>query len=231
MKTPLIYKRWPAKHPDRIQLYSANSPNGIKVSTALEEMALAYEPHTVNIFEGEQFTDEYKSINPNSKIPAILDPDGANGKPVTIMESGAILIYLAEKSGKLLSSDPIEKNACLQWLFFQVGHVGPMFGQFEHFDKFAVDKCQDPYPKERYRKEAARLLGVLEARLADRDFIMGSGYSIADIATFPWVRSVKEICRDEDYLGMAEFRNVGSWLARCVERPASVRGINVCVLV
>lgn len=227
---PLIYRRWPPQHPERIQLYSINSPNGIKIGTALEETGLAYEPHVVNILDGDQFTDEYKSLSPNSKIPAIIDPEGPGGHMISIMESGAILIYLAEKSGKLLPADPIGKNECLQWLFFQVGHIGPMFGQFEHFYRFAGKDVEDPYARDRYRNESQRLLGVLDSRLSDRDFIVGTDYSIADVATFPWVRKVMELCRSEDHLGMAEFRSVAAWFARCMDRPASQTGISVCAL-
>lgn len=230
MAEPLIFKRWPPQHPDRIQLYSINSPNGIKAGTALEEMGLAYEPHLVNILEGDQFTEEYKSLNPNSKIPSIIDPQGPNGAPISIMESGAILIYLAEKSGKFLPTDPVEKNACLQWLFFQVGHIGPMFGQFEHFYRFAGKDVEDPYARERYRDETRRLMAVLDGRLSDRDHIMGRDYTIVDIATFPWVRSVMRLCEPEDHIDMASFRNVTAWFERCMDRPAVQRGVTVCAL-
>ncbi len=228
MTEPLIYGRWPPRHPERIQLYSIDSPNGIKVGTMLEETGLAYEPHVVNIREGDQFTEPYKSLSPNSKIPAIIDPKGPDGARVAIMESGAILIYLAEKSGKLMPADAVGKNECLQWLFFQVGHIGPMFGQFEHFYRFAGKDVKDTYARDRYRNEARRLLGVLDGRLSGRDFILGFGYSIADIATFPWVHSVKRLCEKEDHLGMAEFRHVNAWFARCMDRPASRTGLTVC---
>ncbi len=224
MSKPLIYNRWPAKHEDRIQLYSLGTPNGFKVSIALEEMGLPYEAHIVNIMKGDQHTEAFKSVNPNSKIPAMIDPQGPNGKLVSLMESGAILIYLAEKSGKLMPTDPIEKSECLQWLFFQVGHIGPMFGQFGHFYKFAVEQCQDPYPKERYRKETQRLLGVLEDRLSDRKYIMGSAYTIADIAIFPWVSTLSGFYEAGEYLGMSEYKKVEAWVNACQERPATERG-------
>ena len=225
---PLTYDRWPPQYPERIQLYSINSPNGIKISTALEETGLPYEPHFVDIRSGDQFSEAYKSLSPNSKIPAIIDPRGPGGRMISIMESGAILIYLAEKSGKLLPADPIQKNECLQWLFFQVGHIGPMFGQFEHFYRFAGKDVEDPYARDRYCGESQRLLGVLDERLSERDFIAGPSYSIADIATFPWVRTVAKLCRDEDHLGLADFRAVAAWFDRCMERPASQAGISVC---
>lgn len=228
MKHHPIFERWPPKHPDQIQLYSINSPNGIKAATVLEETGLPYEPHTVNLFEDEQFTDEYKSLSPNSKIPAIIDPNGPNGAMLSIMESGAILIYLAEKSGTLLPSDPIAKSECLQWLFFQVGHIGPMFGQFEHFFRFAGKDLADPYTKERYRNEARRLLTVLDERLEGRDTIMGTEYTIADIAIFPWVRSIKRMCETEDYLGLHDLVHVNCWLTACIERRASRIGFTVC---
>ena len=228
MSRPLIYDRWPPSHDDWIQLYSINSPNGIKIAVALEELGLDYDPHLVNILDGDQHTAAFKSVSPNSKIPAIIDPRGPGGQSIAIMESGAILIYLAEKTGKLLPSDAIARNQCLQWLFFQVGHIGPMFGQYEHFFVHAADKCADPYPKERYGAEAIRLLGVLEDRLAGREFIMDGGYTIADIATFPWVRSLRE--RAEGHIELADYPAVDAWLARCTERPAFATGRTVCAL-
>lgn len=224
----LIYKRWPAEHPDTIQLYSMNTPNGIKISVALEEMEISYDPHTVNILKGDQFTDEYKSVSPNSKIPAIVDPNGPGGKSIAIMESGAILIYLAEKVGKLLPSDPIGKNECLQWLFFQVGHIGPTFGQFGHFYKFAADKCKDPYPRDRYLNETKRLLAVIDRRLNGKSFIMGREYTIADIAIFPWVNALIAFYGAGDILKINEFENLQSWLKSCLQRPAYLKGSKVC---
>jgi len=226
MSKPLIYERWPPRHADWIQLYSINSPNGIKIAVALEELGLDYDPHLVNILEGDQHTAEFKSVSPNSKIPAIIDPQGPGGKLITIMESGAILIYLAEKTGKLLPTDPIERNECIQWIFFQVGHIGPMFGQYEHFFVHAADKCAHPYPKERYGAEAIRLLGVLEGRLAGRDFIMGGHYTIADIAICPWVRSLRK--QAEGHMDLGDFPAVNAWLKRCTERPAFEIGRTVC---
>ncbi|MBF0276524.1 MAG: glutathione S-transferase N-terminal domain-containing protein [SAR324 cluster bacterium] len=224
MSKPLIYKRWPPQHEDQIQLYSLGTPNGLKASIALEEMGLSYEAHIVDIMKGDQHTEEFKSVNPNSKIPAIIDPNGPHGKAVSIMESGAILVYLAEKSGRLMPSDPVEKNECLQWLFFQVGHIGPMFGQFGHFYKFAADQCKDPYPKERYQKETQRLLAVLEKRLENRDFLLGSSYSIADIATFPWVSTLSGFYEAGEYLGLSNYENVGTWVKTCTARPSYEKG-------
>src|SRR5688500_12026521 len=173
-----------------LQLYTLPTPNGQKASIALEELALSYEVHRIDISKGDQFQPEFVKINPNSKIPALVDPEGPDGKPLAIMESGAILIYLAEKTGKLLSRDPRQRSETLQWLFFQVGSVGPMFGQFGHFYKYAKDKCDHPYPAERYTNETRRLLGVLEARLKEKGEWLTQEFSIADIATCPWVNGI-----------------------------------------
>jgi len=230
MTQPLIYQRWSAENPDIIQLYALNTPNGMKVSIALEEMELEYEPHTVNIRDGDQFTEEFKSVNPNSKIPAIIDPNGPGGKPLQIMESGAILIYLAEKSGKLMPIDPALKNKCMQWLFFQVGHVGPMFGQFGHFYKFAADKCKDPYPTERYANETRRLLAVIDHQLENNPYIIGDEYTIADIAIFPWVNALLTFYGAGDFLNFNDYPKLQFWLRKCLERPASLIGSDVCSL-
>jgi GST-like protein len=219
--------QWPIEHPDRLQLYSLATPNGQKVSIALEELGLPYEAHKVNILEGEQFTDEFKAVCPNSKIPALVDPNGPDGKPLAIFESGAILLHLAEKTDKLLPTDPRRRSECVQWLFFQMANVGPMFGQFGHFYRFAKEKL--PYAIERYTNEARRILGVLETRLAEGNYLVDNEYTIADIATFPWVG-----CLDwgynasEDLKLKEEFPRVMAWYSRCTERPASVRGAKVC---
>ncbi|WP_038016203.1 glutathione binding-like protein [Synechococcus sp. PCC 7335] len=218
-------KKWPVQYPDRIQLYSLGTPNGQKAAVALEEMALPYEAHRVDIMEGDQFTDEFVTINPNSKIPAIVDPNGPNGEPLAVFESGAILIYLAEKSGKCLPPDPAARSECLQWLFFQVGGVGPMFGQFGHFYKYAKEKI--PYGIERYQTEVKRLLGVLEKRLQERDFLVGAEYTIADIATFPWVGCLVWGYKAAEILELESFPAVMAWYDRCAKRPASVRGLEV----
>ena len=220
-----ITKRWPARQPDRIQLYSLPTPNGVKVSIALEELDLPYEAHRVSFETDDQMTPEFLSLNPNNKIPAIIDPNGPNGVALPLFESGAILWYLAEKTGKLLPRDPAARYSCLQWLMFQMGGVGPMFGQFGHFHKFAADKVSDPYPRMRYLTETKRLLGVLEDRLADRDFIMGADYTIADIAIFPWVRTLGGFYEAGDITGLNDLVHVPRWLDTCLARPAVARGL------
>src|SRR5690349_10630877 len=182
-----ITKKWPAKHPDRIQLYSLPTPNGVKVSILLEETGLPYEPHLVSFETNDQMSPEFLSLNPNNKIPAILDPDGPDGKPLALFESGAILIYLAAKSGQFLPADAAGRYETLQWLMFQMGGIGPMFGQVGFFHKFAGRHYDDKRPRDRYVAEAKRLLAVLERRLDGRAWIMGDDYTIADIATLPWV--------------------------------------------
>ena len=221
--------KWPAQYPDRIQLYSLGTPNGQKVAIALEEMALPYEAHRIDIMAGDQFTDEFVAINPNSKIPAIVDPKGPGGLSLSVFESGAILIYLAEKSGQYLPTDPAARSECLQWLFFQVGGVGPMFGQFGHFYKYAKDKI--PYGISRYQAETRRLLGVLEKQLEDQDFLIGEDYSIADMATFPWVGALDWGYNAIELLQLnSDFPNVIAWYDRCRQRPAAARGLGVTKL-
>lgn len=210
---------------NKIQLYSLGTPNGQKVSVALEEMGLPYDAHLINIMQGDQFKDEFVQINPNSKIPAIVDPDGPGGNHA-VFESGAILLYLAEKSGKFLSHDPKKRSETLQWLFFQMGGVGPMFGQFGHFFKYAKDKCDHEYPVERYTKETKRLLSVIDKRLEGRDFLVDE-YSIADMAIFPWVLCLDKFYHAREYLGLDEYRNINNWVNRICERPASHKGLGV----
>lgn len=222
-----ITKRWPAEHQDRIQLYSFPTPNGVKVSIALEEMGLPYEAHKVSIMDGDQHTDEFRSLNPNGKIPAIVDPNGPGGEPIGLFESGAILIYLAEKSGKLMPADPARRLECLQWVMFQMGGIGPMFGQFGFFFKFAGKAMEDKTAMHRYRDETKRLLGVLEGRLADRQWIMGDEYTIADIMSFPWVRTLDMFYEAADELGLADFPAVNGWVERCAARPASQKGSSI----
>lgn len=213
---------------NEIQLFSLATPNGQKIGIALEEMGLPYKPHTINIGRGDQFTPEFIAVNPNSKIPAITDPSGPDGMPISIMESGAILLYLAQKSGKFLPKDPRLQSEVMQWLFFQVGGVGPMFGQFGHFFKFAKEKCDHPYPVERYATEAKRLLAVLETRLKGRLFLVGDEYSIADMATMPWVNGVSVFYGGKEKLELDKFTNVGAWVKRCLDRPKTAVGMNVC---
>ena len=222
-----ITKRWPARHPDRLQLYSLPTPNGVKISIALEETGLPYEAHLVDFDTNDQMTPEFLSLNPNNKIPAIIDPDGPGGKPLGLFESGAILVYLAEKTGKLLPTDAARRYETLQWLFFQMGGIGPMFGQFGFFYKFAGKEFEDRRPAHRYRDESRRLLGVLDKRLDGRQWIMDDEYTIADIAMFPWIRGVDVFYGGREELGFDEVPNVTSWLERCIARPASQIGLNV----
>lgn len=222
-----ITSKWPATNAAAIQLYSLPTPNGIKASAMLEETGLAYEAHLVSFGTNDQKTEEFLSLNPNGKIPAIIDPDGPGGKPIGLWESGAILVYLADKSGQFMPSDPTARYECLQWVFFQMGGVGPMFGQFGHFHKFAGDSCDHPYPKQRYMDETRRLLAVLEQRLESGHYLMGADYTIADIATWPWVRTLGGFYDAHEALGLDDFPTVNVWLATCADRPASKSAINI----
>lgn len=210
----------------RLQLYSLATPNGQKVSIALEEMGLEYDAHKVDITKGAQFDPEFIKINPNSKIPALVDREGDHGRPLHIMESGAILIHLADLSGKFLSTDPAQRNRTLQWLFFQVGSVGPMFGQFGHFYKYA--KGDHPYSLERYSKETKRLLKVIDDQLEKEEFLSGNEMTIADIATAPWVDALTEFYKADEQLELESFTNVKSWLGKFLDRPAVQKGQKVC---
>ncbi len=210
-----------------IQLYSLGTPNGQKVSIALEEMGLAYDAHLVDISKGDQFKPEFLKINPNNKIPAIVDLDGPDGQPINVFESGAILVYLAEKSKQFLPEDPRLRTETLQWLFFQMGGIGPMFGQFGHFFKYAKDKCDHPYPLERYTNEAKRLLLVLEKRLEGRHYLVGETYTIADMATVPWILCLSEFYKGETVLGLDQYKNVEAWVKRICERPKTKAGLRV----
>jgi GST-like protein len=222
-----ITRRWPPTFADRIQLYSLNTPNGVKVSIMLEETGLAYEPHLVDITSNENHSREFLSLNPNGKIPAIIDPQGPGGKPLALFESGAILIYLADKSGKFLSSDAAERYLAIQWVFFQNAGIGPMFGQVGYFNKFAGKEIADKRPLQRYVDEAKRLLAVLEDRLADRPWIMGEDYSIADISTLGWVRNLITFYEARDLVGFDTLTNVPAWLERGLARPAVQRGLEI----
>jgi GST-like protein len=225
-----ITSRWPTKTPDIIQLYSLQTPNGVKISVALEELALPYEPHYVSFARTDQKTAEFVSLNPNGRIPAIVDPNGPDGKPIGLFESGSILLYLAEKTGKLIPADAAGRYETIQWVFFQMAGIGPMFGQFGHFYKFAADKvANNSYPVERYRDEAKRLLSVLESRLQGRQWIMGDEYTIADITTFPWIRGADIFYGGREVLDYAKFPAVMDWLQRCIARPASEKGLNIPV--
>lgn len=222
-----ITKRWPAQNPDVIQLYSLPTPNGVKVSIMLEETGLDYEPHLINIGEDETWTPEFLSLNPNGKIPAIIDPNGPNGAPLGLFESGAIIQYLAEKTGKFLPADPAKRIETIQWVYFQMGGLGPILGQLGFFHKFAGKEIEDKRPLDRYRKESKRLLGVLETRLEGRDWIMGDEYTIADIASLGWVRNLIGFYDAGDLVDYDEFKNVPAWLERGLERPAVQRGVNI----
>jgi GST-like protein len=222
-----ITARWPAQHPDRIQLYSFPTPNGVKISIALEELGLPYEAHRVDITKNETHTPDFLSLNPNGKIPAIIDPDSPGGKPLGLFESGAILTYLAEKTGKLMPADAAARYETLQWVFFQVGGVGPMFGQLGFFYKFGGNAIEDKRPLERYSSETKRLLGVLEGRLDGRDWIMGGDYTIADIALFPWVRGLTVVYDAGELLGWQDFPKVKDWMERAIARPASQKGLKI----
>ena len=222
-----ITQKWPAHDPDRLQLYSLPTPNGVKVSIALEETGLPYEPHRVSFDSNDQKSAEFTALNPYQKIPAIVDPDGPGGRPLALFESGAILLYLADKTGQLIEAEPALRYQTIQWLMFQVGGVGPMFGQVGFFHKFAGKDFEDKRPRDRYVGEARRLLAVLDARLADRPWIMGERYSIADIAIFPWVRNLVGFYGAGELVGIDAYRHVTRTLAAFVERPAVQAGLLV----
>ena len=222
-----ITRKWPAIRPNVLQLYSLPTPNGVKVSIMLEETGLAYEPHLVSFETNDQLSAEFLSLNPNNKIPAILDPNGPNGEPLALFESGAILVYLADKTGQLMPQDAAARYQCLQWLMFQMGGIGPMFGQLGFFHKFAGKEYEDKRPRDRYVAESARLLGVLDQHLQGRDWIMGDAYSIADIATFPWVRNLIGFYEAGDLVQFQRFANVRRVLDAFLARPAVVRGLSI----
>lgn len=222
-----ITKRWPAQHPDRIQLYSLPTPNGVKVSIMLEETGLPYEAHRVGFENNDQLTPEFLSLNPNNKIPAIIDPNGPGGKPLPLFESGAILLYLADKTGKFIPSDPAARYETIQWLMFQMGGVGPMFGQLGFFHKFAGKEYEDKRPRDRYVAESRRLLGVLDNRLQGQDWIMGKDYTIADMATWPWVRNLVGFYEAGEIVGFKDFPNLARVLAAFAARPAVAKGLDI----
>jgi GST-like protein len=222
-----ITKNWPAKQPDRIQLYSLPTPNGIKISVMLEETGLPYEPHLVRFETNDQLSPEFRSLNPNNKIPAILDPNGPDGRPMPLFESGAILIYLADKARQFLAFDGAARYQTIQWLMFQMGGVGPMFGQLGFFHRFAGKEYEDKRPRDRYVAEAQRLLAVLNQRLATRTWIMGNDYTIADIATLPWVRTLISFYGAAELVGMSDFPHVTRALETFLARPSVIRGIDI----
>ena len=226
LSTIPITRKWPAQHPDRLQLYSLPTPNGVKVSILLEELGLPYEPHLVDFGSNDQMSPEFLSLNPNNKIPAIIDPNGPGGQPLPLFETGAILIYLAEKTGHFMPADAAGRYETIQWLMWQMGGVGPMFGQLGFFHKFAGKDYEDKRPRDRYVAETKRLLAVLEQRLQGRQWIMGDAYTIADIAVFPWVRNLFGFYAAGDLVGMNDFPNVNRVLAAFVARPPVERGLN-----
>ncbi|EGP47497.1 glutathione S-transferase N-terminal domain-containing protein [Achromobacter insuavis] len=222
-----ITRKWPAQHPDRIQLYSLPTPNGVKVSILLEELGLPYEPHRVSFDSQDQFSPEFLSLSPNNKIPAILDPNGPDGKPLALFESGAILVYLASKSGQFIPADTAGRYETLQWVMFQMGGIGPMFGQLGFFHKFAGKDYEDKRPRDRYVAESKRLLGVLDKRLEGRDWVMGEQYTIADIAILPWVRNLVGFYGAGELVEFSQFKNVARVLEAFVARPAVAKGLTI----
>jgi GST-like protein len=222
-----ITKKWPPSDPNKIQLYSLPTPNGVKASIMLEEIGLPYEPHLVNFETDDQKTPEFRSLNPYGKIPALIDPQGPNGQAIGLFESGAILIYLADKSGKLLPRDPAARYQTIQWLFFQVGGVGPMFGQVGFFHKFAGKDFADKRPRDRYVGEAKRLLQVIDSQLASHAWLAGDEYSIADIATFPWIRNLAGFYGAGEIVGIDDYSHVKRALDAFVARPAVARGLTI----
>jgi GST-like protein len=222
-----IARRWPAKHPDRLQLYSFPTPNGVKASIMLEEIGLPYEAHTVAIGKNESWTPEFLSLNPNGKIPAIVDPNGPDGKPFRLFESGAILLYLAEKTGKLLPADPARRMETIQWVFFQMGGIGPIFGQVGFFNKFAGREYEDKRPLQRYVDEAKRLLGVVDTRLDGREWIMGDDYTIADVSMLGWIRNLIGFYEARELVEFDKLKRVPVWLERGLARPAVQRGLDI----
>jgi GST-like protein len=222
-----ISHKWPARYPDRLQLYSLPTPNGVKVSIMLEETGLPYEPHLVSFETNDQMTPEFLSLNPNNKIPAVIDPNGPDGKPLPLFESGAILIYLADKTGQLMPRAAAARYQTLQWLMFQMAGVGPMFGQVGFFHKFAGRDYEDKRPRDRYVAEAKRLLGVLDRQLADRAWITGDDYTIADVATFPWINNLIGFYEAGNLVGMEKFAHVVRALGAFMARPAVTRGLGI----
>lgn len=227
LSTFAITHKWPAQHPDRLQLYSLPTPNGVKVSIALEELGLPYEPHLVSFETNDQTSPEFLSLNPNNKIPAILDPHGPGGQPLALFESGAILLYLADKTGKLIPQDAAARYETIQWVMWQMGGVGPMFGQLGFFHKFAGKDYEDKRPRDRYVAESKRLLGVLNQRLAGRQWVMGDQYTIADIAILPWVRNLIGFYGAGDLVEFSQFTEVQRVLDVFVARPAVIKGLNI----
>lgn len=222
-----ITEKWPAQHPDRLQLYSLPTPNGVKIPIMLEEIGLPYEAHKVDFAKDDQNSPAFLSLNPNNKIPAILDPNGPGGQPLALFESGAILIYLADKSGKLLPSDPVARYQAIGWLMFQIGGVGPMFGQVGFFNKFAGKDYEDKRPRDRYVAESRRLLGVIDRQLAQHAWVAGQEFTIADIAIFPWINNLLTFYEASELVGVADFTHVTAALERFLARPSVQKGLTI----
>ena len=222
-----VTQKWPAPHPERLQLYSLPTPNGVKVSIMLEELGLPYDAHTVSFERQDQMSAEFLSLNPNNKIPAILDPNGPDGKPLQLFESGAILWYLAEKTSQLIPQDAARRYECMQWLFFQVGGVGPMMGQVGFFHKYAGKDYEDKRPLERYVAESKRLLGVIDQHLRGKQWMMGDEYSVADIAILPWLRNLNEYYDAGHLVNFNSFAEVNRVLANWLKRPAVQKGLEI----
>jgi GST-like protein len=222
-----ITRRWPAEHPERIQLYSLPTPNGVKVSVMLEETGLAYEPHLVRFEANDQISPEFLSLNPNGKIPAIIDPNGPDAAPLALFESGAILLYLADKAQRFIPQAAAERYETIQWLMFQMSAVGPMFGQVGFFNKFAGKDFEDKRPRDRYVAESKRLLRILDSRLEQRRWIMGEEYTIADMAIFPWVNTLISFYEAGDLVGIGDFARLRRGLDAFLARPAVVRGMAI----
>ena len=222
-----ITQRWPASYPDRIQLYSLPTPNGVKASIMLEETGLAYEPHLVDFAKNDQKSPEFPSLNPNGKIPAMIDPNGPGGQPLALFESGAILLYLADKTGRFIPADPAGRWQAVEWLMFQMGGIGPMFGQLGFFNKFAGREWEDKRPLQRYVDEAKRLLDVMDRALAGRSWFVGDEYSIADISMIGWVRNLITFYEARELVEFDRYGNVAAWLERGLARPAVQRGLTI----
>jgi GST-like protein len=222
-----ITRKWPAAHPERIQLYSLPTPNGVKASIMLEETGLPYEPHLVSFDRNDQSSPEFRSLNPNGKIPAMIDPQGPDGAPLGLFESGAILIYLADKAGAFLPKSAAGRYPTIQWLMFQMSAVGPMFGQVGFFHKFAGKDYEDKRPRDRYVGESQRLLAVMDRRLAEGPWFLGETYTIADIATFPWINNLIGFYGAADLVGITEYTHVQRSLKAFLARPAVARGLQI----
>ncbi len=218
-----IMAKWPPQHPDRLQLYSFPTPNGVKASIMLEETGLLYEAHKVTLADADVKSPEFLSLNPNNKIPAIIDPNGPDGTPIGVFESGAILLYLAEKTGQFIGQSATDKHRITQWLMFQMGGLGPMLGQLGFFYKFAGSEIEDPRPRERYINEAKRLLNVLNQELEGQDWIAGD-YSIADMAIAPWLRGL-DFYGAKEVVGWDDHANLTAYLDRFLDRPAVQKGL------